>query len=502
MTIPSWEKQLHRDVPFAEERAQIISRKVMVRLESSTTSNRKFLYRFSMAAALMISGVCALFLWQPSILSTNTVGTNPVVNTSSEMKVVEMKGPIKFSIFDDQAFKTNYGNEIRSQFPDVQPTFSDGSAFDFDKKDFNYEETYERMIDEQKPDVLIIYSIQHYKELALHGKILDLTPYVMEEGLLQNKVPAVVNALSSVGDGKIYGMAPTFNGRALYYNKDLFDQYNVPYPTNEMSWADVMKLAKRFPVGGSEDMRIYGFHELYMPMMTPSYLVNMMAHTNGLSYTDKNIKYLTMDTREWNNVFHLALDAYKSGIVHRAKTYKIHNNRVEQKDNQAMDLFSKGKAAMALDTIGLLNGVNASSFQYGIVTAPSDPNTPNVNDTLLPAPIFAVNAQSDHIEQAVEIVKFVNGEKIAKGAQSNGNITSDLHELEHKYGDKLRPFYTRSEPDNRRTVYVPVSPLSYSFFKSFGAILEQQYEAVIDGKQTVEDAQSNIQKQGQALLDN
>lgn len=54
-------------------------------------------------------------------------------------------------------------------------------------------------------------------------------------------------------------MAPSISTRALFYNKDLFDRYGVPYPTNAMTWDDVLALAKRFPTKGEGEGRIYGF---------------------------------------------------------------------------------------------------------------------------------------------------------------------------------------------------------------------------------------------------
>jgi len=48
-------------------------------------------------------------------------------------------------------------------------------------------------------------------------------------------------------------------------------QYQIPLPTNSMSWNDILLLTGRFPVDGSEQTRIYGF-------MNSAYSVNLFEY--------------------------------------------------------------------------------------------------------------------------------------------------------------------------------------------------------------------------------
>lgn len=42
-----------------------------------------------------------------------------------------------------------------------------------------------------------------------------------------------------------YGLLPKGGGASLYYNKELFDRYGVPYPQEGLTWLDAKELAKR-----------------------------------------------------------------------------------------------------------------------------------------------------------------------------------------------------------------------------------------------------------------
>jgi multiple sugar transport system substrate-binding protein len=494
----SWEEQLREEVPFAERRSQVNAMKVMNRLERN---HRRRLTISPLAiagatAALVCAGVWAGFHYNgfPAAPSTG-----PSLSAAVRSSVpAPMEGTLKVSLPDEMNFKSNYGDEIRKQFPKLQISFSDKLE---DVKG-NYFDEFEKMIDREKPDLIVIYSIPQYRQLASHGKLLDLSDKLRSDGVdLDGMVPAVVNTLKD-SDGDIYGLAPTFDGRALYYNKSLFDRYKVPYPTNGMTWDDVMKLARKFPAMDDAKSRIYGFSEEYMPMFSSSYFVDMIAHTNGLSYTDEGAKKMTMESREWNQALHLALDAYRDGIVPAPSTYDIQNHRVEQKDQQAMDLFSQGKAAMTLDTVGMMDRIKGKGFEYGIVSAPIDPKAPDVNTTLLPGPIFAVNARSDKAAEAWEIVKYVNRNPLETQDKTHYyEVSTHLDALRINFGGKLEPFFAQPGADTRRTVYSYNPSLPDSFAGQFQALFDEQSNAVLTGKSTVEEAQRQLQLQGQALLD-
>lgn len=55
--------------------------------------------------------------------------------------------------------------------------------------------------------------------------------------------PSIISALEKMSGGGLYGL-PLYNDRmALYYNKDIFDKFGVPYPKDGMTWDEVIELS-------------------------------------------------------------------------------------------------------------------------------------------------------------------------------------------------------------------------------------------------------------------
>lgn len=56
-----------------------------------------------------------------------------------------------------------------------------------------------------------------------------------------------------VRDGKLEGMPLLENVFVLAYNKDLFDQFGVDYPTDDWTWDDLKEAAEKFVSGEGAD---------------------------------------------------------------------------------------------------------------------------------------------------------------------------------------------------------------------------------------------------------
>jgi multiple sugar transport system substrate-binding protein len=87
----------------------------------------------------------------------------------------------------------------------------------------------------------------HFPTWAQKGYTLDLRPYVnadLDRATIEDWDPAQYRALFSP-DGKQYGLPKYHGALALYYNKDLFDQYRVEYPDASWTFEDYQAAMKR-----------------------------------------------------------------------------------------------------------------------------------------------------------------------------------------------------------------------------------------------------------------
>ena len=107
----------------------------------------------------------------------------------------------------------------------------------------------------EMPDVFWTHSntVQMYMENDL---LLDLTGYVQKDGVDMSKYYPGIVELYTRSDGNIYALPKDHDTIALLYNKAIFDQYGVAYPTDDWTWEDMYNAAKAITEGSNGS--VYG----------------------------------------------------------------------------------------------------------------------------------------------------------------------------------------------------------------------------------------------------
>ena len=91
-------------------------------------------------------------------------------------------------------------------------------------------------------------------------------------------------------DGVQYGVPDSFSNVVLIYNKDLFDQAGIDYPTDDWKWEDAMAAAEKIRALGDN---IYGY---YHPISFNEFYKTVKQ--NGGSLFNDDFTEFTMDTPE------------------------------------------------------------------------------------------------------------------------------------------------------------------------------------------------------------
>jgi multiple sugar transport system substrate-binding protein len=79
------------------------------------------------------------------------------------------------------------------------------------------------------------------------GLAVNLNDFIKKYNLdLPKFEPSAVEAIQSYGKkGETYAIPFGLKRSAIFYNKDIFDKFAVPYPTDNMSWDDTIELGKK-----------------------------------------------------------------------------------------------------------------------------------------------------------------------------------------------------------------------------------------------------------------
>lgn len=136
--------------------------------------------------------------------------------------------------------------EVFTKHPSIQEKFPNVTF------EFHSVGDLEKMVTAQEPIDFINYGDDGFLQLANWGLLGDLTEAIEASGIdLGLYPPELIERLKKFGpNGEIYALpelnAPGKTSYVLLYNKDIFDKFAVSYPTDGMTWDEVIELAKNF----------------------------------------------------------------------------------------------------------------------------------------------------------------------------------------------------------------------------------------------------------------
>lgn len=104
----------------------------------------------------------------------------------------------------------------------------------------------------QMPDVFWMHS--DYAQIYMENDVLlDLTQYIADDGVDMSQYYEGITAIYTRDDGNIYAVPKDHDTIALLYNKALFDEAGVEYPTNDWTYEDMYEAAKAITENTADD---------------------------------------------------------------------------------------------------------------------------------------------------------------------------------------------------------------------------------------------------------
>ena len=108
----------------------------------------------------------------------------------------------------------------------------------------------------QLADVFWMHS--DYAQIYMENDILlDLTDYIAKDGVDMSIYYPDIAAIYTRSDGKIFALPKDHDTIALLYNKALFDQAGIDYPTDNWTYQDMYEAAKAITEATPDDT--YGY---------------------------------------------------------------------------------------------------------------------------------------------------------------------------------------------------------------------------------------------------
>ena len=248
--------------------------------------------------------------------------------------------------------------------------------------------------------------------LANPKALIDLNlQYDMSELIKKHNIdlkkfePTTIEAIKNFGG--LYGLPVHTTTLLLYYNKDIFDKFGVPYPKDGMTWEQLADLSRRLTVTDHDGRQYIGFST------SPGHLLRM--NQLSLPFVDKNSLRAVINNENWKRFIQTTLvnpsqtDGYKTWVQ---KNGKIPPGDLFIKDRTlAMYLYFldwKTQQAKEFETMN-----------WDFVAAPTFHNLPGVGAQTYPT-YFCVTSTSQYKEETMEIIKFVTSEEFQLSLSKTG----------------------------------------------------------------------------------
>ena len=104
------------------------------------------------------------------------------------------------------------------------------------------------------PDVFLLDNID-VPAFTSRGVTIDLSPYLGRLGVDLTRYDSMVVGIFRRGEA-VYALPKGYTPMVMVYNKDLFDRAGVPYPNDDWTWDDFLRVAKALTRDTDGDGRV------------------------------------------------------------------------------------------------------------------------------------------------------------------------------------------------------------------------------------------------------
>ncbi|MDF2732140.1 MAG: putative transporter substrate-binding protein [Desertimonas sp.] len=267
---------------------------------------------------------------------------------------------------------------------------------------------------------------ENFVTYARSGALLDLGSYVGDGIDPARYYPLALEGFTD--GGTQYGLPATFSNVVLIYNKTLFDEAGLDYPTAEWTWAEYTAAAETLTdveagvYGGFQPVSFFEFYK-------------SLAQAGGMFFdADGNAAFNSPEgvaAAEW--------------LTSKPGTVMPTLADIGGTPDFDTALFTSGKLAMWHNGIWQFAGLNESGVDYDIVVEPGDAQQANA--------VFmngaVASARTDHPDEAALWIAFLTGSPTTVDTRLASSWELPAVSDEEAFASYLEI----TPPDNRQAVF-------------------------------------------------
>ncbi|MCC2685070.1 MAG: extracellular solute-binding protein family 1 [Paenibacillaceae bacterium] len=248
---------------------------------------------------------------------------------------------------------------------------------------------------------------------------------------LKRFVPSFIKEMVDTGhskDGALYGLpVPPYYPQVLFYNKDLFDKFGVPYPKDGMTWDQIYDIAKKMTRSeGGKEYR--GF--------SANLQAGIRDNPFSLGILDPTKDQLT-DLDKWKIVFNNFM-----------RFYQLPGNKIASSRSKESSAFTSGDIAMQLAQYHPRT-YPPDTFKWDFVSYPTMTGAPKVVAQRGPA-YWSITSTSKYKDEDFQIImELLSDEAQAEYSRNAMTTTLVSKSIRDELG-KNNPIY---KDKNNKAVY-------------------------------------------------
>lgn len=308
------------------------------------------------------------------------------------------------------------------------------------------------------------------QEWLENGLLLPIDQYVEASDMdLADFIPGMLDFMRY--EGNLYGLPYDMSGHILFFNKELFDQAGLDYPTEEWTFADVRAAAETIvsEVESVEGERVYGFGNY----MNSSWSSAGYYKSFGGDFVTPDLE-VEIDSQGSIDALQYFVDLRNDGLAPPPTEAGIGDTAGGQ-----FITWLTGRSAMILDgPWAIPTYVDTVEFDFDVVPVPAGPaqRAPS-----LLGGTFVIDKDTDYPQEAFEFLAFITSESQLETivAESGAGIPGRQSAF-----DKMTPLMEKAAN------YIMQTNQAFYPVRGSFAIFDKQnseFELIFNGEKSVEE---------------
>lgn len=337
------------------------------------------------------------------------------------------------------------------------------------------------------PDVIRM-SRDIFSPFASEDLFADLTPYLEASGSAGCWDESLLDIFDF--DGELLSLPYMYSNYVIAYNKDIFDEANLEYPTADWTETEFVELAKTLTSGEGPE-KTYG-------MWFGGWVCELVRALYGepKMYDTENMVMQATNNEKFKAAFQLLGDLHKDGYC---------SNEVTKTTTTGG--FVTGKYAMAIAMTGDIASYQkqiGDNFKWDIVELPISETYDTRWNTNMRLQGFGMSKTTEHPELAYDLIEYMTTNyEVQKAVDEDGVGIPAL--TEYLESEEFKTNYGGGLAYNKEA-FVNMAKVGTSWeyagiWADINDTLTSEFNAYIIGATDIDTALDNLQKKGEAVIE-